>query len=1550
MAQKKVNKTMVAALTFVFLGLVIVVSMFVIAGVKQRDPQQFVDRAVQFAANKDWKTAARFYLLAWSKSGQREPKYLVDLGDMRLADGDINQALVAWRNALVADPTLVIAHRRQLALILELAELYGSAESWRRVSEAAQAMLAMDSSLLTDDDRAFANHGEGQAIVHVVQTAVEQTDTVAQSIDSLRLAVKLAPNQVEYVIDLGKRLIESGAKAEGEKIFNDLLARYDQPGDDAAFVNSQIGQYFARLVDADEDEPVFKVRIARAGELLKRAVSFAPPKSEVSYDANIAWATYLGQQWLIARMNGDDPEALKKLFEQAQGILIECTKTTPERFEAFHQLAQLYKASGRHEDVVNICDERLSKDIVRKGVFASRNKLFAFRLMLIASESCVSLAVGTFGDDTNSKETDSQAPSPQVSASSRKARDKWLAKAQAYVDSAEGEFPDHPRSAHQAGRIQLASGHDRTALNLFRKAEQAYVTRGVVDWDNKIILARLHLRLGEPGATKDVLESALSRATGGRAVVVWLLYAEALFRNNELNSPRLDQLLADVALRDPENTTLRRLRAAILAQRGDLAGARSLVDSPTAKLLMSARELAGAGDVDGALRVLKGGLAQHPADQQLVGTVVQELLRLDNIDEAKQIVDRAKSLEPDNVFFNRLAVLTQPGLADEDRERELLQLIEQTADPLQRDWELAEFYLRKGEPDRSIQYLNEVETHLIAHDTPMAQNASGTLHRSLLLTKLRMAAQAGDDQAMDEARASAIKYDVDGAKGQYVTGLYHLYRDELERASLAFRDVVDQQPTNAKALAYMGQCLHRLGESDNAQDFYDRAIRINPNEAIAQKGLAVLARQRGDQAAFAVHFKQCKRLSPNDPWVQSELINEQERLDPAAAIVRREALFEKDPGQTENLQRLASLCEQVEDLDKAADYYKLLLKADPQNRAIVLQVSQFFRRIGRNNDAVATLKQYVDGQPSDAKRADAHIILAAYYMQRQDLDAAEQTLLDAADLSETFEVCFSIGEFYMRSRQRGDTALLWFDKAAKLARSQQLPKLRQVLSARIAAMLHRSTGDVEAAREAVKQFRQAYPSDSQGLLWDAEVQARSGNLAAAIDLLTRFLEKQPDHPAALLQRALHYTAMGRMPQAVADLEAIKQRDPLALKLEPRFLLANLYRRADRTDDWLRELESIVQDAPGSAMAIDQLVRAYVAAKRFGEADQIVTSQINRSGQNVDPRWLFLRGRVLLEVGDSDRALSDFRRGDALAGHSTDSIAGVLEVYIRLKRWSDGLDYYEQFATQGELSARLLSRHARLLAGDGQMSAAVSSFRSAMKLAMVAGRSGVTAVMSDVHAAFTDPVQALKHFELSDGDSTRANDRILVRLYRLADQPTDARTVLDRLQRGAVSDQERADLKMELGELFQAQDDAQGARIAYEEALRYNDQNWVALNNLAYLLSDKLGLHSEALAYAKAATKLADTADTLDTLGWIYVQLKQYKQAIAELARSTRLNPNAALTYYHLGEAYRRNGQFIEAKDVFERGLVLETSTTETALAKKFKEALTKTEKREQSPS
>jgi len=115
----------------------------------------------------------------------------------------------------------------------------------------------------------------------------------------------------------------------------------------------------------------------------------------------------------------------------------------------------------------------------------------------------------------------------------------------------------------------------------------------------------------------------------------------------------------------------------------------------------------------------------------------------------------------------------------------------------------------------------------------------------------------------------------------------------------------------------------------------------------------------------------------------------------------------------------------------------------------------------------------------------------------------------------------------------------------------------------------------------------------------------------------------------------------------------------------------------------------------------------------------------------------------------------------------------------------------------------------------------------------------------------------------------------------------------------------------------------GAIAAYEEALRLDPNDPVALNNLALVLIEQDSTKPRAPALARRATTvLSDNPALLDTLGWVLIEAgekKQIAEAVQILERCARAldTPEVA---FHYGVALARAGRGGEAKRELEKAL------------------------------
>ncbi len=1519
MATKQLNKRLVVGLSIFGFGLMLLVAVLMLRQLQRRDPVYFVGLAEASAAQEQWGQAGLFYHEAW-KHGEN-PAHLVEFGEMLLRDGEVSKALSVWREALIHQPDLLDAHERQLMLLLQVAHLYGTPQRWQQVRENAEVMLGI-AAPRTPQQEAFAHHAQGLALLSLESQDPTNTE---RGLAELAQATSLDPDRVEYAVDMAVEWARLDRAEDAERLLRELTERHGQPGPDAARARMSLARHLAARQRFDEAEPLFH-----------ESVTLATGDPAALGEARLAHAWFLAQRWARAVRDPATKDSAQAHFDQAEAILKNCIDADPMVFEPYLQIALLYKLALRHADVVEVCEARIRRGLSRKGAKATQNRVHMFSLMIYASEACVALAV-------RSSESGDLAE-----------KEKWLARAEQYVADAKGESPTHPRVLSQSGRVKLARAQDREALKDLRAADEAYGSYEAVSWENKILLAQVHLRLGEAGAAREVLEAVMEQATKfrGKDPIFWNLYAQVLFQVGAL-----DRALAvsdRVLLMDRSNRDATQLKAAVYERQGKHAEAgrvhEELTGSGAVRAMLQARAAALNGDSEQAIKILRQALERDPTDVRLVGTTVHELINGNRYHEAGEIVAEALQRQPDDLRLQQLALLTREDLSADARDRATQELILAEEDGFQRSLDLIAFHSRRNEPAEAIRALDAAEAHLLAKDAPMARSATSEQHAALLKAKVRAAVQANDDAAMQAARDAAAKYNVDGAGGKSILGWYHFQRREFDLALNAYREVVQIQPTDATSLAHLGQCLQLAGRTDEAQSAYEEAVRINPNQATAHQGLALLAQSRGDQELFRRELAHCERLIPNDPWVQEQVVIRLEDADPPGAIRRREARRAAAPDDAKNLQRLAALYDVVADRLKADECYARLLDMQPHELSTVAAAAAHFRKTDRPQRALELVMEHAGSRSDLQERALAQRLVANEFIQQRRLEDAERTLL-AADIElKTAETAQSVAEFYLRAAQQPEKAAPWFRQGVDRAQAARSPKLPSFLEAAIGCLLNRAVGDLENARQLVELLRTAHPEYARGLLWKSEIHARDGEIDRAIAALTDYLDKQPNDAYALYQRARHQLSRGRTAAAVDDLEAIKRVAPLALDLQPRMLLASLRKQGGRKEDWLAELESTVKDAPGRAGPVESLAQAYIQEKRLVDADRLVTAQINRTTAAPDPRWFFLRGQVSLELQEPDKALQDYRQGAELSAFTPAAILGVLNVYLGTGRFAAGVEYLERYGTTATTNAAVVSRYAQLLARSASPAKAVEQFRKAMALALAESATTVRTVAEDVVAAFSaaDAISAFTA-EIGDPATRRANERILIRLHTAAKRVDEALARLEALYVTAADDRERAALLHEKGDILQTAARSPQAIDAYREALRHDAENWITLNNVAYLLSDIRGENAAALPFAQQAVRQADNAFTLDTLGWIYVGLGRYSFAVAELSRAIRLDPNYLLPYYHLGEAYRRNSQFTEAADILAQALALARGAGDESTLRLVETAQQKTNDRQAAP-
>lgn len=121
---------------------------------------------------------------------------------------------------------------------------------------------------------------------------------------------------------------------------------------------------------------------------------------------------------------------------------------------------------------------------------------------------------------------------------------------------------------------------------------------------------------------------------------------------------------------------------------------------------------------------------------------------------------------------------------------------------------------------------------------------------------------------------------------------------------------------------------------------------------------------------------------------------------------------------------------------------------------------------------------------------------------------------------------------------------------------------------------------------------------------------------------------------------------------------------------------------------------------------------------------------------------------------------------------------------------------------------------------------------------------------------------------------------------------------------------------------------------YSSAIQIDSTNILILNNYAYSLAERGTKLQEALSMAKKAIeKEPRNSSYLDTIGWIYFKLGEYKKAKLNIEEAIKIEDNNATLLDHLGDVYFKLGNKAKAFEVWKRAF--EIDSTKTDILKKI---------------
>lgn len=700
---------------------------------------------------------------------------------------------------------------------------------------------------------------------------------------------------------------------------------------------------------------------------------------------------------------------------------------------------------------------------------------------------------------------------------------------------------------------------------------------------------------------------------------------------------------------------------------------------------------------------------------------------------------------------------------------------------------------------------------------------------------------------------------------------------------------------------------------------YKNAIAQDPRFGEARFKLAKASEANGDALTALREYVRAADLLPNDVAVQlraAQVLFIARQYPEAKARV--DAVLQKDPKNAEALILLGNSLAGLKDFDGAISELEEAIDTDPRRTPTYANVGVLQLAKGDTKAAEGAFKRAVE---VNAKSISAHLSLANFYWSANRLDEAEAEFKAAQALDPKSPVVLrGISAFYVITRRNleAESTLKAYAAATKAVeprlmladfylnsgRTADATAILEPLAkdtngfgaatTRLAALAYAANRHEDAYRM-VDSVLEQLPKDEQAQLLKVRFLLSDKKPAEALAIANVVAKDNAASLQGLYYKGLALAANGERDSAIDVLNELLRRVPSAFPVQLK--LAELYIGRGDYKPASELAGQAVKARPSSGQA--HLLVAQ-AALGLGNLQQANSELKLIAASNPDAAEVHtMYGSVYLRTRQLDRARQSYERALQLQPNLLPAVYGLVQADLAEKKTDAVRARMDMQVQKTPADPAMLTLAGNALAAVGDTRKAETLLRKAVEL----------------DPANLDAYASLGNLYLDENrlDEARQEFETLARQH--PDTAVAARTMVAII----------LDLKK--------QPDA--ARSEYQKVLDMDPRAAVASNNLAWAYADKGDSLDTALQLAQTAkSQLPNNAEVNDTLGWIYYKKGLTTLAVAALREGASQAPANPLIHYHLGLAYMKAGDRVEARRSLEQALKLNPSFAEAEDAKR----------------
>ena len=355
----------------------------------------------------------------------------------------------------------------------------------------------------------------------------------------------------------------------------------------------------------------------------------------------------------------------------------------------------------------------------------------------------------------------------------------------------------------------------------------------------------------------------------------------------------------------------------------------------------------GVGKVEQALPFFKTALEANPATAQFWLSYIDALLKLEQLADAKVVLDQAKSKGAKGNSFDKLEQQLQEvgkePLAASKTPAEAPPQQPNILDSLKLDQaiSLAKKKAKEGSQEEARRVYQDIlvkfPKNTRARDGLKAIASGSTEKTSKLQASLqdqlqsviKLYEQGQFAAVVEQAQALTVQFP-EALKVWNILGVAAAQIGKIDQATLAFKKVIAIEPNTAEAYSNLGNILKEQGKLDEAIDAYNEALAIEPDNAEVYNNLGVSLQAQGKLEKAIEVYKKALVIKPDNIKAYHNMgvtLKDQGKFEEAVEA------FKKDSSKISQNYLLKCFYQ----MDKAEKFYKQLdyLVDQGENNAVI---------------------------------------------------------------------------------------------------------------------------------------------------------------------------------------------------------------------------------------------------------------------------------------------------------------------------------------------------------------------------------------------------------------------------------------------------------------------------------------------------------------------------------------------------------------------------------------------------------------------------------------